>query len=297
MRILLVGCNGQLGREICRLGDGKEFQLLPMDLPELDITDASAVDKAVRQPGIFLVINASAYTAVDLAEADPDTAFAVNKNGPAHLASSCAEAEIPLFHISTDYVFDGKAKRPYIESDPISPIGVYGRSKAEGEAEVRKKLNRHIIIRTSWLCSIHGKNFVKTILRLANENEEIRIVSDQIGCPTFASDLAEAVMGIASRYRDKGEIPWGTYHYCGKGETTWYDFAEQIIEFGRKYQPVKTRFIRPIRTEDYPTPARRPAYSVLDCSLIRKNFGIQPQPWKESLHETVKGLLTGHFIG
>ena len=297
MRILLVGCNGQLGRELCRLGEEKDFHIFPMDLPEFDITDPVAVDAIVKQRNNSLVINASAYTAVDMAESNPATAFAVNKDGPAHLASSCAEAGIPLIHISTDYVFDGKQKRPYIENDPISPIGVYGRSKAEGDAEVRKKLDRHIIIRTSWLCSIHGKNFVKTILKLAKDKESISVVSDQVGCPTFASDLAQAILEIAGQYRHKNEIPWGTYHYCGRGETTWFDFAKQIVEFARKYKSVKTRSIKPIRTEDYPTPAGRPSYSVLDCSLIEEQFGIQPRPWKESLGETVKNLFSGHFSG
>jgi len=295
MRILVVGCNGQVGRELCRLGEENDFHIIPMDLPEFDITDKVAVDAAVKQWSNFLVVNAAAYTAVDMAESNPDTAFAVNKDGPAHLASSCAEAGIPLIHISTDYVFDGKQKRPYIESDPISPIGVYGRSKAKGDAEVRKKLDRHLIIRTSWLCSIHGKNFVKTILKLATEKESIRVVSDQVGCPTFAQDLAEAILNIAGQYRQKKEIPWGTYHYCGRGETTWYDFAKQIVEFARNDQRIKTRLIKPIRTEDYPTPARRPSYSVLDCSLIEGRFGIQQRPWKESLGETVKNLLSGHF--
>jgi len=297
MRILLAGCNGQLGRELCRLSEENEFHLLPLDLPEFDITDPKAVDEAVKKEKPSIVINAAAYTAVDMAESDPDTAFAVNRDGPVYLASSCAEAGIPLIHISTDYVFDGKKKRPYIESDPISPIGVYGRSKAEGEAGVRKKLDRYFIIRTSWLCSVHGKNFVKTILRLANEKEEIRVVSDQAGCPTFAPDLAEAILSIAFRYHNNKDVPWGIYHYCGRGETTWYDFAKQIVEFARKYQTIKTRSIIPIRTEDYPTPAVRPPYSVLDCSLIQKHLGIQPKPWKESLAETVKILLYGHFSG
>ncbi|MFO7560903.1 MAG: dTDP-4-dehydrorhamnose reductase [Desulfobacterales bacterium] len=297
MRILVIGCNGQVGRELCRLGKEAAFHIRPLDLPEFDITDKKAVDAAVKQENPFLVINAAAYTAVDMAESDPDTAFAVNRDGPAHLASSCAEAGIPLIHISTDYVFDGSRKRPYVEDDPISPIGVYGRSKAEGDSEVRGRLDRHVIIRTSWLCSVHGKNFVKTILRLAIEQESIRVVSDQVGCPTFAPDLAEAILNIAGQVRRKKEIPWGTYHYCGRGETTWYDFARQIVEFARDDQRIKTRSIKPIGTKDYPTPAKRPAYSVLDCSLIEKHFGIQPKPWKESLGETVKSLLFGHFSG
>jgi len=297
MRILLVGCNGQVGRELCRLGEEKGFHILPMDLPEFDITDKVAVDAAVKQHDNFLVINAAAYTAVDMAESNSDAAFAVNRDGPAHLASSCAAAGIPLIHISTDYVFDGKQMRPYIESDPISPIGVYGRSKAEGDAEVRKKLDRHIIIRTSWLCSIHGKNFVKTILKLANEKESISVVADQVGCPTFASDLAEAILNIAGQVRQKKDVSWGIYHYCGRGETTWYDFAKQIVEFARSYQGIKTRSIKPIRTKDYPTPAGRPSYSVLDCSLIEEQFGIQPKQWKESLDETIKNLLSGNFGG
>jgi len=180
-------------------------------------------------------------------------------------------------------VFDGSKEGPYLETDPVAPIGVYGKSKAEGEDKVRSNLKEHIIIRTSWLYGVHGNNFVKTMLRLGREREELRVVDDQHGCPTFAADLAGAILTIASLIESGEDISWGTYHYCGGGRTTWYGFASKIFEIAKNYDTLKLKKVNPITTSEYPTPAKRPANSVLDCTLLERYFGITTKAWDESL--------------
>ena len=283
MKVLVIGANGQLGRELSMKGKEQGFDIIPLDLPGFDITDPSAVKKGVNQAGVSLVINAAAYTAVDQAESEPELAFAVNCDGLAHLASSCVEVGIPLIHISTDYVFDGSKKGPYFETDRVYPLGVYGRSKAAGETEVRDHLRKHIILRTAWLYGVHGQNFVKTVLRLGREKEVLRVVTDQYGCPTYAADLAEAILAIAVQIGEGRNISWGTYHYCGKGVTTWHGFAEAIFDLAKQNDSLMVKKVVPITTAEYPTPAKRPANSVLDCSLITRHFGISSRQWQESL--------------
>jgi dTDP-4-dehydrorhamnose reductase len=294
VRVLVIGANGQLGWELCRRGKKKGFEIIPLDLPQFDITDPTSVKKAVRDTNIRLVINAAAYTAVDQAESEPEVAFAVNRDGPAHLASSCAEFGIPLISVSTDYVFDGNKKGPYMETDPVSPLGVYGNSKAAGEEEIRERLSEHIILRTSWLYGVHGHNFVKTMLRLGREKESLTVVADQYGCPTYAADLAEAILVIAARIDEGCDIAWGTYHYSGMGGTCWHGFAEKIFELARQYDTLAVRSVKPIFTSEYPTPAKRPANSVLDCSLLTKTFGISPPLWHESLSLALKKIFSIH---
>jgi dTDP-4-dehydrorhamnose reductase len=291
VKLIIIGSDGQLGWELGRQGQEEGFDILPLDLPEFDLTDASEAKKAVSTTDASLIINASAYTAVDKAESEPDAAFAVNRDGPAHLASLCHEKGIPLIHISTDYVFDGTKKAPYRETDPVSPLGVYGRSKEEGERAVRHQLNEHLIIRTAWLYGIHGNNFVKTMLRLGRERETVQVVADQYGCPTNAADLAEAILHIAFHIAGKRTIAWGTYHYCGRGVTTWHGFAEAIFDEAKRYDSFKVKRVASINTEEYPTPAKRPANSALDCSLIAEHFGISPKPWRESLARMMPLLL------
>jgi dTDP-4-dehydrorhamnose reductase len=266
--------------------------MVGLDLPGFDITDFSTVKKKVRQAGISLVINAAAYTAVDQAESEPKLAFAVNRDGPAYLASCCAEVGIPLLHVSTDYVFDGNKKGPYFETDPVSPLGVYGKSKAAGETEVRGHLKEHIILRTAWLYGINGHNFVKTMLRLGREKEVLRVVADQYGCPTYAADLAEVILTVAAQIGEQRDIIWGTYHYCGKGVTTWHGFAEKIFDLAREHCSLAVKEVIPITTPEYPTPAKRPANSVLDCSLFTKHFAVHPRPWQESLADMINRLLS-----
>jgi len=230
--------------------------------------------------------------AVDKAESEQDAAFAVNQDGPAHLAALCHERGIPLIHVSTDYVFDGTKRGLYRETDSVSPMGVYGRSKAKGERAVRERLNEHLIIRTAWLYGIHGNNFVKTMLRLGREREAVRVVADQYGCPTNAADLAEAILDIASQIHEGRDIPWGTYHYCGRGVTTWHGFADAIFSEAKKHDSLMVKTVAPITTEEYPTPAKRPANSALDCSLIAEHFGIRTRPWQESLARMIPVLLS-----
>jgi len=289
---LIIGANGQLGWELVRRGETLGFDILPLDLPEFDITDRTHVQKQVMRPGVSLVINAAAHTAVDRAESEAALAFAINRDGPSYLASSCAEAGIPLIHISTDYVFDGNKKSPYSEKDPVCPLGVYGISKADGETEIRNRLKKHVILRTSWLYGVHGHNFVKTMLRLGKEQNLVRVVNDQYGCPTYAGDLADAVLAIAGRIQEGNRISWGTYHYCCNGDTTWYDFAVKIFELARQYIPLKIEKVVPITTEEYPLPAKRPARSALDCSFIETQFNINPRPWQEGLEEMIHRLFS-----
>jgi dTDP-4-dehydrorhamnose reductase len=293
MKLLITGSKGQLGWELCRRGKDRGYDLIPLDLPEFDITDKSAVFDTVTRSRADLVVNAAAYTAVDRAESEIDIAFAVNRDGPSCLASACSDVHIPLIHVSTDYVFDGCKNGPYLETDLVAPVGIYGKSKAEGEAEVSRNLKEHIIIRTSWLYGVHGNNFVKTMLCLGREREELRVVDDQHGCPTFAADLAEAILTIAS-FIERGEnMSWGTYHCCGGGSTTWYGFASKIFEMAKGYDTLRLKKVIPVTTSEYPTPAKRPANSIMDCTLFERNFGIAPKAWDESLSR----MLDSYFHG
>ena len=291
MKILITGADGQLGRELINQGQLKGFSVQTPSEDDMDITDLEKIDRcmAFHQPEV--VINAAAYTQVDKAESEATLAFAVNTTGSANLARMCAKNKIPLVHISTDYVFDGQKGTSYLETDAISPIGVYGRSKADGEIEIRSHLKEHIILRTSWLYGIHGHNFAKTILKLATTKPKIRVVADQYGSPTNAADLAQTILIISDRMQFNNDVDWGTYHYCGQGVISWYNFAEKIVGLARLYADVKTTRIEPIATADYPTRAVRPIYSALDCSRIQKHFGINPKPWQKSLEITIKELL------
>ena len=291
MKILITGAGGQLGRELINQGQLKGFSVQAPSEDDMDITDLEKIDRcmAFHQPEV--VINAAAYTQVDKAESEAALAFAVNTTGSANLARMCAKNKIPLVHISTDYVFDGQKGTSYLETDAISPVGVYGRSKAEGEIEIRSHLKEHIILRTSWLYGIHGHNFAKTMLKLATTKAKIRVVADQYGSPTNAADLAQTILIISDRMPFNNDVDWGTYHYCGQGVISWYNFAEKIVGLARLYADVKTTRIEPIATADYPTRAVRPIYSALDCSRIQKHFGISPKPWQKSLEITIKELL------
>jgi len=291
MKILITGAGGQLGRELINQGQLKGFSVQAPSEDDMDITDLEKIDRcmAFHQPEV--VINAAAYTQVDKAESEAALAFAVNTTGSANLARMCAKNKIPLVHISTDYVFDGQKGRSYLETDAISPVGIYGRSKAEGEIEIRSHLKEHIILRTSWLYGIHGHNFAKTMLKLATTKPKIRVVADQYGSPTNAADLAQTILIISDRMQFNNDVDWGTYHYCGQGVISWYNFAEKIVGLARLYADVKTTRIEPITTADYPTRALRPIYSALDCSRIQKHFGINPKPWQKSLEITIKELL------
>ena len=291
MKILTYGESGQLGYELMRRGQAFDLDMHGIAYPQTDISEISQVASEFAGYRPDLVVNAAAYTNVDEAESEPELAMAINQQGPANLARICAEHNIPLIHISTDYVFDGRKTTPYRETDPVSPLGRYGRSKAAGEMAVRSGLDQHIIIRTAWLYGSHGHNFVKTMLKLALEKEEIRVVCDQYGSPTSAADLATAILSITDIYRRRRAMDWGTYHYCGAGIVSWHGFAKQVIEIGRQYTRLKTTRVEPIQTADYPTRAARPAFSALDCSLIQQRFGISAKPWRDSLKIVVQELF------
>jgi dTDP-4-dehydrorhamnose reductase len=292
MKILTYGESGQLGYELMRQAQALSLDMDGVAYPQTDISELSQVASVFAACRPELVINAAAFTNVDGAESQPEPAMAVNKQGPANLARLCAEYNIPLIHVSTDYVFDGAKGAPYLETDPVSPLGVYGRSKAAGEKTVRAVLDEHIIIRTAWLYGSHGHNFVKTILKLAMEKEQIRVVSDQYGSPTSAADLAAAILSVTDMLRQRRAIKWGTYHYCGSGIVSWHEFATAIVEIGRLHAQLKTTRVVPIKTADYPTPAARPAYSALDCSLFHQRFGISAKPWRDSLEIVIAELLS-----
>jgi len=291
MRILITGGEGQLGTELIAQSKAHGTEVLAPTLAQMDLTDPARVDVFWDAFQPEALINAAAYTAVDRAETEPDLAFAVNAAAPAYLAQRCRRAGIPLIHISTDYVFDGQKGSPYLEEDPISPLGVYGRSKAEGESAVRGALDRHLIIRTAWLYSARGANFVKTVMRLAAERDELRIVDDQLGSPTSATDLAGAILHIAGRLGSGAELPWGTYHYCGNGVTSWFGLTRHVLETLVAQERMTSFRLTPITTAQYPTPARRPAFSALDCRRIETAFGIIRPPWQAGVEKTVLQLL------
>ena len=290
--ILLTGAGGQVGYEVSRLATERGRALIALTRQQLDIGDGEAVEQIVTQLQPSLVINAAAYTAVDRAEQEVEAAMRANQQGPAILAAACQAHRIPLIHLSTDYVFDGDKTGAYHEEDPVAPTGVYGRSKWEGEEEVRARLREHLIIRVSWVFGPHGNNFVKTMLRLAAERDELRVVADQHGCPTSATHIAEALLVLADRIREGAAVAWGTYHFCGMPETSWHGFAEAIINEALAMGILNHAIpVHPIATSDYPTPARRPQNSVLDCSKIVKTFDLKLPSWHEGL-TTMLGAVT-----
>jgi len=291
MKLLVTGAGGQLGLELTGQCQSKGFEVLAPPRSRLNIIDLATVKDFIDRHRPSLVINAAAYTNVDAAESEKALAFAVNKTGCANLARICAEHGIALMQISTDYVFDGNKGTPYSETDPVAPLGVYGRSKADGESAVRATLKEHIIMRSSWLYGFYGRNFVKTILQRCRQKEEIRVVADQHGSPTSAIDLAEAIVTIANRLGTGSPVAWGTYHYCGSGITSWHEFAQTIVEIVRSRIGIQPPRVVAIKTTEYPARARRPAFSALDCSRIQKDFGIYPKPWRQSLETVIQKIL------
>jgi dTDP-4-dehydrorhamnose reductase len=292
LKVFVTGHRGMLGQDLLPMLQRQGYDLHCIDLGDIDISREDDVHRAISFCMPNLVINCAAYTAVDKAEQERERAFAVNRDGAGFVANTCAKFEIPIIHVSTDYVFDGKSERPYLEDDPVHPLSTYGLSKWEGEKAIRSFNEQYIIIRTSWLFGAHGQNFVKTILRQAREKDELKIVDDQKGCPTWTGDLSEVLTHIAAKIlQNNEEVPWGTYHFCGQRAVTWYEFATCIIEEGRKRKQLKTTRIIPIQTSDYPTAAKRPAWSVLDCSKIGSTFNIFPRPWLNGLKKVLDDLL------
>jgi len=288
MTILVTGANGQVGRELIACGQQANIHMYGIDIEDVDFTDATALNRIVADLELDGVVNAAAYTAVDAAEADPGSAFAANVDGPTNLADICSQRRIPLIHISTDYVYDGVKKGAFIENDPVAPQGVYAESKARGDAAVAERLATHIIIRTAWVYSVHGHNFVKTMLRLFREKKSVSVVDDQLGCPTHAADIADAIVQILVWIKNNQEIPSGIYHYCGQGSTSWYGFAQKVLLLAAPLDRFKDVELRPIPTSAYPTPVKRPANSILDCTKIKQTFGIKPIAWEDGLKQMLQ---------
>ena len=282
MKILVTGANGQLGTELKKILEATVPSVaIYTDVDELDLTNAKAVESFVVNNDISHIVNCAAYTAVDRAEEEKSLCAQINIDAVKNLALAADANGAKVIHISTDYVFDGTNHRPYRESDKVNPISQYGTTKRKGETVLLALSPEAIIIRTAWLYSAHGNNFVKTMLRLAEKNDEIKVVCDQIGTPTYARDLAAAIVTVL---RSHQWIP-GIYHFTDEGAASWYDFAKAIFRLAGKQVKVK-----PILTEDYPTPASRPAYSILDRSLIKATYGVTIPHWEEALADCMAEL-------
>ena len=289
--ILVIGRIGQVGHELARArwpaGLSAEFA----DRDQVDLARADEVRRLVEATRPRLVINAAAFTAVDEAQSKPEAAFAVNRDGPAALADACRSLGAAMIHFSTDYVFDGAKAGAYIEADSVNPLSVYGASKAAGDAAIAERLDRHVILRTSWVYSPVGHNFVKTMLRLGAERDELRIVDDQHGSPTAAAELARAAIHIAAELASGRADGFGTFNFCGAGTTTWYGFAREIFDGAAERGLKVPRIVRPIATADYPLPAPRPRNSVLDCGKIARMYGLVAAPWQAALSDCLDELI------
>lgn len=288
MKILVTGGDGQLGSALKKLsGDYKNHIFTFIDVGDLDITDSPgmAAFLAAHKPAIL--INCAAYTAVDRAESETRQAMAVNATAAGEMARICAETGILLIHISTDYVFDGKSYKPYKETDPVNPVSVYSKSKLEGESRILQEDVKGIIIRTSWLYSEDGQNFVKTILKKGKELGKLRVVYDQVGGPTYARDLARAILDILPEIANTRAME--VYHYADEGVISWYDFAHAIIEISGI-----DCILEPVETKEYPTPAPRPLYSVLNKTKFKERFGIAIPYWRTSLEECIGNIMGSH---
>ncbi len=289
--ILVLGRSGQVARELAKIGPPDGFELAFAGRETLDL--AGPVDLAgfVRQRAPAAVINAAAYTGVEKAESEPDAAFRLNRDVPAELARACAALQLPLVHFSTDYVFDGEKPTPYVEDDPTGPLGVYGRSKLEGEQAVLAAGGRAIVLRTSWIYSAFGSNFVKTMLRLAESRAELGVVDDQVGRPTWAEDCARGALRAVRALLDREAAADGVFHLAGAGDASWADFAEAVFD-GAAARGLPAARVKRITTADYPTLARRPANSRLDCRKLAATLGLRARPWRDSLLACLRELGT-----
>ncbi len=285
LKVLQFGATGQMARELIARSPRHGVQLTALSRDQADLTDPAAIARIVEQADADLVINAAAYTAVDKAETERDVAFLVNAESPGAMARACAARGLPLVNASTDYVFNGSGSRAWREDDATAPINAYGDSKLAGERAIAASEARAITLRTSWVFSAHGANFVKTMLRFS-DRPELKVVDDQIGRPTFAGDLAEAALTVGRRLARDEDAPTGVFHFAGAEAISWFGFAKATFEAKGPPAPA----ILAIPTEDYPTPAARPANSVLDCTRIEGAFGIVPRPWRDGLNETLAEL-------
>lgn len=277
MHVLIFGSTGQVGRELGRVAWPAGVTVQPLRRVQCDLSVPARAAEMILQIRPDIVINAAAYTAVDRAESEPTLAAALNRDAPSAMANACGTAGARLVQLSTDYVFDGRKAEPYVESDAVAPLSVYGRTKAEGEAAIRDRLSEHVILRTSWVFAAHGTNFVRTMLRLAKERAELRVVADQRGSPTAARDIAQAIAAIVHRIADDCSF-WGTFHFASSDPTSWLGFAEAIFAF----RGAGPRLV-PITTEEYKVPARRPLNSVLNCAHLGETYGIAQPSWRAAL--------------
>ncbi|MGL4729641.1 MAG: dTDP-4-dehydrorhamnose reductase [Bosea sp. (in: a-proteobacteria)] len=293
MRVALIGSGGQIATALrLRLAAEPGIALKVLARPDIDLAVPVGITPAIRAFAPDIILNPAAYTAVDKAESEPDQAFAINRDGARAIAEASHAAGAALVHLSTDYVFDGAKPTPYVETDPTAPLGVYGASKLAGEEAVRAACPRHVILRTSWVCSPHGNNFVKTMMRLANERPELRVVADQRGCPSFAGDIADAIAAMLPRIASAkaSDDACGTFHITNSGETTWAGLAEAVMAGAQARGHAHVPVI-PITTADYPTPARRPANSRLDGSKLAHIHGLDLPPWQKGLARCLDALL------
>lgn len=293
-RVLQIGRSGQVATEFARSADAAGFRRSVLGRPQIDLTAPASVEDAIRTVDEFdVLVNCAAYTAVDQAESEPDAAYAVNAESVEAMGRAAAARGAAVVHLSTDYVFDGSKAGAYREDDPVAPLGVYGRTKLDGEIRLAAAAPRSVVMRTAWVYSARGKNFVKTMLRVGRDRVELTVVDDQRGCPTSAADIASALVEIVRQVADApaGDTRFGVFHYCGAGETTWRRFAEAVFESARGW-PYPVPRVQAIRTEDYPTPARRPANSVLDTGRIASVYGIQARPWRDALADVMNELRT-----
>ena len=289
-KFLITGANGQVGYCLTQQLQGKH-EILAVDRDELDITDERSVQKTIENFRPDVIINAAAHTAVDRAETEVELSEAINVKGPKYLAEAAKSVGAAILHISTDYVFDGQGEGKYKETDITAPQGVYGRTKLEGEQAVAQANDKFIVLRTAWVFGEHGNNFVKTMLRLAKTRDTLGVVADQIGGPTYAGDIAAALIDISERIIDDQNVEYGIYHFTGEPYVSWCDFAKAIFTEAVSQNILeKAPHVNAITTADYPTPAKRPANSCLDLTKIQRVFGIQPSNWKEAL-KNIKGYM------
>ncbi|MXQ13995.1 dTDP-4-dehydrorhamnose reductase [Microvirga makkahensis] len=292
MRIIVIGKEGQVARALSERAHRHKAEAVLLGRPKLDLADPSGIEDILREKGGDLIVNAAGYTAVDQAEAEPELADAINGIGAGVVAGAAAAMGVPLIQLSTDYVFDGTLDRPYREDDAVKPLGAYGASKLLGETAVAAETEDHVILRTSWIYSPFGKNFAKTMLRLALEQDEIGVVADQVGSPTSALDLADGIYGVARNLLERpGEKGLrGIFHMAGAGFASWAEFAAEIFALSGRLGGPAAR-VRALSTADYPTPARRPANSRLDCAKLEAAHAIRLPPWQASLEPCLQRLI------
>jgi len=293
VRLCILGRHGQLAMAAHEKARALGWQVEAWGRREIDMLDLGQLRLRLQELRPHIILNAAAYTAVDKAEEEPQAALALNRDAAANIARACAELAVPLVHISTDYVFDGRKVEPYIEEDEPSPLNVYGRSKLAGEERVREILDQHVIVRTSWLFSPWGRNFVRTMVRLAQERSELRVVADQQGNPTYVPHLADALLAMMQRLLlaapEEQAGMWGTYHLAGSGEATWHELAQAVVSAAASFTG-RNPIVKPIPSAEYPTPAPRPTNSRLDCSKFLNTFGLALPFWQEGVRACVQRL-------